>query len=353
QPMSVAYQACALEPEEVRERLVSLGVSRKTQDMVCGLLQPDPAKRFQTPEDLLRVLDPDFRLPSMETAKPSAKAAQISGSEAEWQFSDTVSQLSFEDEPPEFLQVSRATTDEGVEPPRSRVFPLLIGFLLVVAGTGGLFAAGVIPMPFLQGTGEVAVPDAGGDEPTADVEETNHAANAIEGADGANLTLVSPGSPLRYTVLEGSRAVQVDPFYLDDSPIDASMWLRCVERGRCAASEAACDAAAEDNDWQTCVSWEQARTYCQSVGRRLPTEAEWVAATQFTRDGGLAFDNAAWEWVADWHASDYPLIASERNPTGPVVGFERVMRSRASEERRHAVPSAGSGEVLFRCAQSI
>lgn len=154
-----------------------------------------------------------------------------------------------------------------------------------------------------------------------------------------------------------------------------------------------------NNTCSTCpvesVTWTEAQQYCQALGKRLPTEAEWEyaarAGTQTPYFWGDEFNpdyswNAfnshgtpqpvrtnlpndwrlydmsgnVWEWVADWADNTYYTHSPKKDPKGPTEGTSRMVRGGSfnasprflrSATRGWAEPHERLPYVGFRCAR--
>jgi formylglycine-generating enzyme required for sulfatase activity len=174
--------------------------------------------------------------------------------------------------------------------------------------------------------------------------------------------------------------VSLDSFWIDLTEISNSQYRLCVEAGICAEptncekGEPTFDDPDKVDHPVVCVNWEEAQSYCEWAGARLPTEAEWEYASRgesgsiypwgddfdgsklnycdsncsqthaddrfndgfpltapvgsyplgASWSGVLDFGGNVSEWVADWLGDFSPESIS--NPLGPSTGVEKIVK---------------------------
>jgi formylglycine-generating enzyme required for sulfatase activity len=246
-------------------------------------------------------------------------------------------------------------------------------------------------------------------------QSTSNPAREITGKDGAPMVLIPAGAFwMGSPDGEGNEnerprhQVYLDAFYMDKFEVTVARYadlIRAEIRWKPEGWDKV-DSGKHGNLPVVGVEWWDAKTYCEWVGKRLPTEAEWEKAARGT-DGRTypwgneppttrlanyfykAFTGNAYneglapvdsyeagkspyglhhmagnvqEWTGDWYDTDYYSKSPERNPKGPSSGQDRVVRGGSwnyapvyvrSALRLRYSPSERLAFMGFRCAQDV
>lgn len=201
----------------------------------------------------------------------------------------------------------------------------------------------------------------------------------------------------------------LSPFQIGRYEISVSQYDSCVRSGACTPAhydDGKCltwsgrgfkkvtvpQSFRKSNYPVVCVTWHQAAAYCRSKGMKLPGEAQWEYAARAGSKNKYSWGDAApstdrcasdkkpeeignyepnrwglydmtgnvWEWTNDYYDKDYYSSKEIQNPSGPDVGFYRVVRgggyysgpSQLRISNRHWFsPDFAELSLGFRCAR--
>jgi len=184
--------------------------------------------------------------------------------------------------------------------------------------------------------------------------------------------------------------VDVPSFQIAKYETTNDQYRQCVNAGLCSppADQTYFDDPQYGNHPVVFVSWDDANTFCQWLGMRLPTEAEWEKAARGSDRriwpwgnnwdiwnlncwdcgkqprstlpvgsqskpspyGALDMAGNVWEWTADW----YGYYMHQPQHTEKVIrggSWMSLAPDTRTTRRGHVPPNTRNGEIGFRCAK--
>jgi formylglycine-generating enzyme required for sulfatase activity len=183
---------------------------------------------------------------------------------------------------------------------------------------------------------------------------------------GGSFTMGCTSQTFCYCDEYPSRQINLSEFYIDRTEVTREAYGKCVSLGACTppVGDPTMSFAENADHPVVNVDWNQANQYCLSLGKHLPSGAQWERAYRGTdgrtlpwggtvldcsyanygdcalnttspvgshpagasAEGVLDLAGNVWEWLADGYSDGYYQDAAARDPGGPANGLGHEYR---------------------------
>jgi formylglycine-generating enzyme required for sulfatase activity len=134
-------------------------------------------------------------------------------------------------------------------------------------------------------------------------------------------------------------AVTVSEFEIMHNEVTVSQYDECVSAGQCTTPNAVspyCNWNTPDfeNHPINCVNWFQALNFCEFIGARLPSEAEWEYAA---RSAGETLETKTYPWGNQLPSCDYAVMSGITSGAGCGTDRSSIVCSKEAGNTEHGL----------------
>lgn len=125
-----------------------------------------------------------------------------------------------------------------------------------------------------------------------------------------------------FTDAQPVETVTISPFFIDITEVTNADYAECVSAEACTSPDNTefIDDPAFSEHPVVYVTYDQATQYCQWVGKRLPTEAEWEKAAGWDETAQTTY---TWPWGDEWEPGRANTLAAGLGGLSAVEAFAR------------------------------
>jgi serine/threonine-protein kinase len=389
----------------------------EVEQILFKALNRDPKNRFSTMADFAQAME-EVCLSKKDNQNNGLAGTTAFEKESSMDVDQHTDHVIRDDSPIDMVtqiepEVGQDTVISGKSLTKNTRLTLIIGLILVAFTIASIL---IIPRLFTFGKNISNSSQSSNLQPTAmlsaALENTGSQANSrIRDKDKMEMAFIPTGdffmgSDTGSLDERPSHVVSLDAYWMDKTEVTNLQYKQCVIAGICevptSGSSYSIDTYYENVEYNNYpmlnVNWKMANKYCEWVGARLPTEAEWEKAArgldgrqypwgnnppqsslanydqingdtvqvgQFPEGASPygIYDMAGnvWEWVSDIYGEKYYQESAKRNPTGPTSGNYYVIRGGAWNTNAESLRAANrdllksyeSMNIIgFRCVQS-